>query len=264
MVDATAQLDLLPHKDMAALSSIRRDIWPSREEAARSFASSKYYQKWDPRVVQKWIQYGLRDLPTEQYPGDPRQLEKSSIPVTLTTTVAQEVYFYFRAIYPEARLLQDDDDLTQDIHPEDVTDLPFSRPESQQIFRRLPEVKPSVLYVFGKTSEVSTPARRKSKLETTGIGVGGSGGVGKGRVSEAVLDTGHLVAFEKPRDCAEVSAAFIADELGRWETEERERDRRWYSLSRRERVEINDPWRHYLGLPAELEKPLRSKSAAKL
>nr|POE94818.1 hypothetical protein CFP56_74526 [Quercus suber] len=85
-------------------------------------------------------------------------------------------------------------------------------------------------------------------METTGTGVGGSGGVRMGRVSETLLDTGHLVAFEQPAECAEASAVFIADELRRWEAEERERNKRWYSLSRPERVQMNDRWRHHLGI----------------
>ena len=52
----------------ARLSAKRRDRWPSREAAAASFKRSKFYQTWDPRVLDLWIKYGLRNLPTLVYP----------------------------------------------------------------------------------------------------------------------------------------------------------------------------------------------------
>ena len=47
---------------IAAASSVRRDRWPSRKVAAESFKKSKFYQTWDPRVLDRWIKYGLREL----------------------------------------------------------------------------------------------------------------------------------------------------------------------------------------------------------
>jgi pimeloyl-ACP methyl ester carboxylesterase len=195
LVDPIIQLDLKVHKTLAKLSTSRRDIWPSREVAAESFRNSKFYKTWDPRVLEKWLQFGLRDLPTEQYPEAPEgSSEDDGPPVTLSTTVAQEVYFYVRASYRDERLLQDDD-LLQDIHPEDRDGSQLSRPESQKLFRLLPEVKPSVLYVFGGQSDASPPESRLAKMETTGTGVGGSGGADAGKVQEVVLDCGHLVGM---------------------------------------------------------------------
>ena len=270
------QRDLGPHKAMARLSTSRRDVWPSRDAAASKFASSKFYQKWDARVLEKWIQYGLRDLPTEQYPEEPQRTNspQGDPPVTLSTTKAQEVYFYIRAVYPEERMLQPEDrNLLQDVHPDDQNDFPFARPESQELYRRLPEVQPSVLYVFGDKSDASPENYRRSKMELTGTGVGGSGGATKGRVQEVVLNCGHLVAMERPKECADASASFIDRELSRWEAEERERHHRWDNLSRGERVDINDQWRQQLGesppptppnKEAEAEKDRKASNPAKL
>ena len=171
-------------------------------------------------------------------------------PVTLSTTVAQEVYFYVRASYHDKRLLQDED-LVNDIHPEDRDGSQLSRPESQKLFRMLPEVKPSVLYVFGKQSEASTPEMRRAKMETTGTGVGGSGGAKAGKVEEVVLDCGHLVGMERPGECAEAASSFIDAELGRWEIQERRRDEALEGLSRHERVGINDRWKEMVGAVAK-------------
>ena len=50
------------------LSTYRRDKWPSRKAAAESYKKNPFYQAWDPRVIDRWIQYGLRDLPTAIHP----------------------------------------------------------------------------------------------------------------------------------------------------------------------------------------------------
>ena len=259
LIDPIIQLDLKIHKTLAKLSTPRRDIWPSRKAAASSFRKSKFYQTWDERVLEKWIEFGLRDLPTEQYPEEivvQRGVDESGgegdggPPVTLSTTVAQEVYFYVRASYHDKRLLQDED-LVNDIHPEDRDGSQLSRPESQKLFRMLPEVKPSVLYVFGKQSEASTPEMRRAKMETTGTGVGGSGGAKAGKVEEVVLDCGHLVGMERPGECAEAASSFIDAELGRWEIQERRRDEALEGLSRHERVGINDRWKEMVGAVAK-------------
>ncbi|KAI1609561.1 Alpha/beta hydrolase family-domain-containing protein [Exophiala viscosa] len=188
-----------PSKAFAKASTYRRDLWPSRTAAAQSFASSRFYQAWDRRVLERWVKYGLRDLPTELYPerGDGQEP-----PVTLTTTKAQEVFSYLRPKYYGSSGIasEDDRDVYGDMHPDDVEkEYPFYRPEPAEIFRRLPELKPPVLYIFGKSSELATPTLRRKKMETTGIGVGGSGGERAGRVKEVVLECGHLVPMEKER-----------------------------------------------------------------
>ncbi|KAK5168395.1 uncharacterized protein LTR77_006965 [Saxophila tyrrhenica] len=247
-IDPIMQPDVKIHTALARLSTNRRDIWPSRKAAAEAFRGSKFYQKWDPRVLEKWIEFGLRDLPTEQYPLPPGA-HKDEPPVTLTTTVAQEVYFYLRAYYRDRRLLQDDEELPENLDP------PFDMPEGRQLYERLPEIKPSVQFVFGSKSEASPPESRQDKMQKTGVGFGGSGGAQKGRVKEAVLDCGHLVGMEKPKECAEVTAGFLKEELERWEAREKRRDEAVAGLSRKERVGINALWREKLGV----EEPGKGK-----
>jgi len=46
----------------------RRDIWPSRPEALHSLQSRSSFKKWDPRVLQIFVECGMRDLPTPIYP----------------------------------------------------------------------------------------------------------------------------------------------------------------------------------------------------
>jgi pimeloyl-ACP methyl ester carboxylesterase len=101
LIDPVLQLDLKINKTMARLSMLRRDVWPTRAAAAASFRKSGFYRAWDPRVLERWIEFGLRELPTELYPDVKKERTVSSdagdgdgdgdVPVTLTTTVAQEV-----------------------------------------------------------------------------------------------------------------------------------------------------------------------------
>ena len=93
----------------------------------------------------------------------------------------------------------------------------FYRPEPVRTFENLKFVRPSVLYVFGEISPLSAIDSRADKLTNTGIGLGGSGGVKKGRVKDVVIkDTGHLIPMEKgsletARSCSDWIASQGAD-----------------------------------------------------
>ncbi|KAL2017186.1 hypothetical protein VTK56DRAFT_2506 [Thermocarpiscus australiensis] len=241
----------------AVASTTRRDLWDSRDEAAARFRQSKFYQSWDPRVLDLWIQHGLRDLPTELYPSDNNNNNNPSDKkrVTLTTTKHQELFTFLRPTY-RARTRDDIPDFG-DNTPDGSTynnyndnKDNFYRPEPLYAFRRLPELRPSVLYVFGSASSLSTPALRRAKMERTGTGVGGSGGAAAGRVREVVLaDCGHLVAMERVGPCAEAIAGFLPLEVGRWR-------RGWEAFvegrrgrSRREVAMIDERWREEISRP---------------
>ncbi|KAG8983893.1 hypothetical protein FRB90_005672, partial [Tulasnella sp. 427] len=45
----------------------RRDVWPSREAALKDFKSSRGYKNWDPRMIELFVQYALRDHPASRY-----------------------------------------------------------------------------------------------------------------------------------------------------------------------------------------------------
>lgn len=235
-----------PSKTYAPAATYRRDLWPSRQDAAERFAASNFYQTWDPRVLDKWITYGLRDLPTALYP------ERGSYPdppVTLTTPKAQEVFSYLRPKYygPPGVPPEKDRTVYGDMHPDDIDSYPFYRPEPAETFRRLPELKPTVLYIFGERSELATPELRRKKMETTGVGVGGSGGQKDGQVRHVILDCGHLVPMERVAECANAAASFAVSEVSRWQETTRAWQRCWLERPRQVRVEIDDQWREMIG-----------------
>ncbi|KAI9147265.1 toxin biosynthesis protein [Paramyrothecium foliicola] len=220
----------------AISSTPRRDVWPSREAAVERFKGSKFFQAWDPRVLEKWIEYGLRDIPTELHPNP----DSGCKPVTLTTSKHQELFSFLRPTYREVpgEAYLDKDPIADEEYP----GYPFYRPEPLQVFRRLPELRPSVLYLFGDKSELSTPAQRKAKMARTGTGIGGNGGATAGRVKDVVLACGHLVCMEKVAESADAIAAFLSAELDRWREEKHEVDSYRNGMPRKQQITIDDRW----------------------
>ncbi|KAI9438247.1 Alpha/beta hydrolase fold-1 [Lactarius indigo] len=64
----------------------RNDVWPSREEAHK-ILRERFLKSWDPRVVNIFVKYGLRELPTLAHPDKTQG-------VTLSCTKAQEFATY--------------------------------------------------------------------------------------------------------------------------------------------------------------------------
>lgn len=248
----------------AQASSGRRDRWPSRKAAAASFAKSKFYKAWDPRVLDLWIKYGLRNLPTHIYPSATAASNTlpaisaaagSTVPnpdpdteqeVTLTTPKHQEVFSFLRPNFPTAEYPDpgvEPNPLTHpdvDIAPDARGASPFYRGEPLATFRNLEHLRPSVLYVFGSQSALSTPEARADKMAHTGVGVGGSGGVKKGRVKEVVLDVGHLIPMEKVVETGEEAVRWLVPELARWKENEDILTREWEKVPREKRSVMSD------------------------
>ncbi|KAJ5109723.1 hypothetical protein N7532_002368 [Penicillium argentinense] len=220
-------------------STSRRDVWPSMDKAVSSFRRSKLYRSWDPRVLQHWIEYGLRPMEPDTHAAPDNSRNNS--PVTLATSKHQELFLYLRPTYRETpgERYTDYEPSTDRSQPESY---PFYRPEPMQIFRRLPELRPSVLYIFGKDSYFATPELREPKIVRTGTGVGGSGGVAAGRVQEAVLDCGHMIPMEQIEECAKETANFVASEASRWENERRAFEEYQNARTMREQMTIDERW----------------------
>lgn len=234
------------------LSTFRRDTWPSREEARRAFDKSPFYQAWDARVLDRWIEFGLRAGRTLLHPdAKPSQ-------VTLTTPPSQEVYTFLRPNY-EGYGASKGKPLNRtthaDLDPTDPHTYPFYRSEPIRLYERLGEVRPSVLYISGATSTVSSPTIDQGRLDKTGIGIGGSGGFKEGRVKLVSLDgVGHLIAQEAPERTAREVVGWWTGEVDRWRRADAELERAWFSKSLRDKQAISEEWKKHTGGPPKRAK----------
>ncbi|KAL8736264.1 MAG: hypothetical protein Q9166_000419 [cf. Caloplaca sp. 2 TL-2023] len=234
---------------LTQLSTFRRDHWPSREEAAASFRKSKYYQMWDERVLNRWLDVGLRDTPTPLYPeteGDAR-----ARPVTLLTPKHQEVFTFLRPNFDgmdsDGRVILDRS--TQpDLDLEAGEIYPFYRAEPASTFKRLPYVRPPVLYIFAGKSDLSAPDLREQRMNTTGVGVGGSGGATEGRVKQVLFENaGHLIPMEIVEESADAAAEWLASEMGRWTQQEKDFQEKWSQKTRAEKQTVSEEWKQRVG-----------------
>lgn len=251
------------YRTPALASAHRRDVCPSRAAAAEDFRRSKYYRKWDERVMERWLRYGLRDLPTAVYPrhtkvsrgedrvADPDPFAKA---VTLTTTKHQEVFTFLRPTFDAhayanlgAQLGGSTDVPYAEYTPEAaLPDQPFERAESVITFHMLPFVRPSVLYVFGSESHCTSCEPTADKVETTGVGIGGSGGASRGQVAEVTVEgVGHLIPMEAVAKTAELSAKWLKKEMSTWRERETVERSEWAYIPDEQKRTISD---NYLDL----------------
>jgi hypothetical protein len=187
-------------------------------------------------VLDLWVQHGLRDLPTAIHPSPDPATEQR---VTLTTSKHQELFTFLRPTYRGDPVPDRDAEVVNKEFP----GYPFYRAEPLHGYKRLPELRPSVLYVFGEESDMSGPEARRIKMEKTGTGVGGSGGAPKGRVREVVLDCGHLVAMERVPQCADAIAGFLEAELELWRREQKEFAEKRARVGARDLVMVDEQWK---------------------
>lgn len=228
------------------LSSFRRDLWPSRQEAEAAFRKNKLFSTWDRRVLEAWLRYGIRDTPTKLHPEPGR--------ATLTTTKHQEVFTYYR---PLAQAV-DKESGKRYVDPKKLPDIDtdylakyahfhFYRPEGPTTTDRLPSLRPSVLWLFGDRSDVCGPGMREETLRLTGTGVGGSGGAAAGMVGQVVVEElGHLVPMEATTRCAAHAAESIAPAVRRWREEEDE-FLAWAGKSDVEKQVIDEEFKAWIG-----------------
>jgi len=164
----------------ARWTSLRGDLWNSRAEAETALRKNPFYSSWDKRVVDRFLQVGLRPLPTAMYPDHQKG-------VTLTTTKAQEAWTFLRfnaaPQAPESDIYNWEErvigpDYAVDTTGADLNNRTFvtTCPSCSMAMEFLPYVRPPVLYVFGERSHINTKRSREEKLERTGIGMGGNGG----------------------------------------------------------------------------------------
>ncbi|KAF7946114.1 hypothetical protein EAE96_009119 [Botrytis aclada] len=197
-------------------TTYRQDIWPNRKAAAESQA--KVSRNWDPRVLNKMIEYGYRDLPTTLYPDLPSDADSADPPVTLTTNKYQDAFVQLRedfsARQPDGRIK-----INRITHA-DMDPLaafvPLYRPEPRSTFYRFPSLRPSVLWLVGEKTYLRLDEMQEG-IKVTGTDVGGSGGILDGRVKEIVKSKqGHLFPFEATSQTAKECSEWLSVGLGKF------------------------------------------------
>ncbi|KAI0911986.1 prolyl aminopeptidase-like protein [Ustulina deusta] len=222
-------INVFSHEQTGAIFGVRlavarRDSWPTREAAVESFRRPRgMFSTWDPRALEAWIDQALGDAPADAAGGGNK--------VTLATPRHQEAFTYFRPLYPHERAdgtvdregAPDFDPAFND-PPEVRRHFPFYRSEGHLVVKRLPNVRPSVLWVFGGSSDITLPPSSRSDIaRACGTGCNGSGGMAAGRVAEIHVEgRGHLFPLESPGLCAEHAAKWIQREMEYYRKTQRE------------------------------------------
>lgn len=193
-------------------SNRRPDLWESREEAEKAFRSAKPLRSWDPRVLDLWLQHGLRETPTMLYPAPGK--------ITLRMSKAHEAWNIARPYFDGPPSGSLEHSLIK--YPDSIDGMvgsdTFYRPETMSAWTYLPQIRASVLYLCPEKGPLRSAKSIEEKVARTGSGAGGSGGEKYGRTSKEILEgAGHLAPFEKPGECAKKTAEWLAKDLAAWQ-----------------------------------------------
>ncbi|KAJ8068194.1 hypothetical protein OCU04_003764 [Sclerotinia nivalis] len=216
----------------------------------------KAFKTWDARALELYLKHGLRAIPTALY--NPTQ-EIPASTVTLTPSKHQEAWSYTQVNFEprEAgldRLLLPDWDNNLDVP------MLFTRTECSITMRNLPHLRPSVLYIFGNKSPLSSASSQDEKMTLTGSGIGGSGGAAKDVVKKVTFsDAGHLFVFENVNESARVAADWIERWLGGWLA-----DKKFYKMykskkSDEEMLRVSKAWLATAKLSNTTPRPIKEK-----
>ncbi|KAL4937734.1 hypothetical protein BDV06DRAFT_232381 [Aspergillus oleicola] len=247
----------------ARWTSSRPDVWPSREDAERYIRESSFWRRWDPRSTDQYIQYGLRPAPTVLYPNsDPGAM-------TLVTTKAQEAWTYLRLnAVPQHN---DGGGTTERFLAVDLAKVPregdnnnsnylFVCPWSCIAFEYLPYLRPSVMFIFGEKSHINVPERRGDKLERTGTGIGGSGGIAAGCVKAYILPgTSHMAPLEKVHDTAQAISAWLGSQVGAYQSEKAFWDNYDSKKSESNEMALSSEWMDKVKQPVDINRESKSR-----
>lgn len=255
------------------LTVTRRDIWSSQKEAERFIRRA--LRSWDPRVLDRWVHYGFRILPTAIYPEVNKDNGDDEVPVTLTTTKHQEAFTLARANLDghtqlglsESKTAADNPEMVG--KPHDALFLPdilgplldgqkFYRPDSVLAYRLLPHLRPGALFVSGAESGLYEKGHQSEAVRMAGTGFSGSGGQRYSRVKHIVMDKGsHTFPMEMVTQTASYIGPWIAAESERWRRDEQRIAAGWEGLSVKERSTIPEDWK----APLSIWKPVDKRSA---
>lgn len=163
---------------MASMSSTRRDIFDSPASFKKYLSSRPFWAAWDPRVLEKYVTYGLRDVPTKLHAD-----KKSG--VVLKTPREQEVFVFSQI--------------------EDYENISYlSRKELFEIFDVYKYCQDPVFFIW---AEVSPTKEEVQKNVVKRI---------KNSQATTILEASHMNLAEKPTECAKVGAKYIISAVDKY------------------------------------------------
>ncbi|KAF2639069.1 alpha/beta-hydrolase [Massarina eburnea CBS 473.64] len=208
-----------PGPNASRMTSVRPDLWSSREAARADFQKNPFYRSWDPRTLDKYITYGLRQTPTLVYP------DAKPGSVTLTTTKHQEAWLFLRSNFRPAPVdgkLDEGERLTTADFNEDQASFVFHRAEPGLAVSLLPHIQPHVLWVYGGKSYVNKKGEREKNVALTGIQNRANGGVEAGAVKMHIVEKGsHMFPLQMVTETADVIAPFLKEMSEKGQREEK-------------------------------------------
>jgi pimeloyl-ACP methyl ester carboxylesterase len=185
----------------------RRDKWKSIEEARQLFAKNPYFAAFDKEVFERVMKHDFRTLPDGS--------------VELTTPKAQEVATMVR-LNPSPESEGHDFESRKDFDgsAEQYAIPGFYRPEPAAIMKRLREITPPVLFLWGSESAHFLVEYRAFLEKNTGIGIGANGGMKNGGVTSVVVKgSNHPMPLEQPQATAEAMVPWIRIQIEKWNKE---------------------------------------------
>lgn len=197
-----------------------RDLWNSRVEAAAHVESA--FPTWNPRVRELMVRYGFRDLPTALYPNFPAGADAETRPVTLTTTKYHMASMLWRSL-SDCERTNGRFVVNRQTHGDLDPELSVSsgyRPEVPSSTARMPSLRPPTLFLLGRHTNGPWRGAMKRAADSTGTGVGGSGGKPEGRVQTVWMEGGHMFPFTAVEETGLACASWLGTEMERYGEEE--------------------------------------------
>ncbi|KAL4967214.1 Alpha/beta hydrolase family-domain-containing protein [Aspergillus stella-maris] len=249
----------------AARATTQRDLWRTREEAASEFKSHPFWRTFDERVLEKWSQYGLRNLPTQLYPLSSYYNESA---VTLTTTKAHEVFLHVRPDYVDRRTGIHRGNFEHDTNPDDYSvskplgALPFYRDEPAQIFHRMKYFTPVVLHIFGHRLY----SHFKKKGTEDGMLWQNCSPLGR-NARVASLPSRDMAPLDMVKETANLSAEFTSHRVVSREDRLAHFKSVWQDVPQQQQVQLDEQWQEAMKNVEEVlfgagiapRKPIRAR-----
>ena len=107
---------------------------------------------------------------------------------------------------------------------------------------------------------MSTSKLQTEKMERTGVGLGGSGGVQAGQVEKSVFqDRGHMVPFEEVAACAEVMVEWLSRQLRAFKADDDFLKNHQSAKSERGMLVVSKKWMKLVREPSTAPRSAREK-----